>query len=532
MSNMSKLFKSAFIVSAMTLLSRISGLFRDIVFATTLGSGVMSDVFFVAFRIPNVFRRIFAEGAFALSFVPVFAEYHNTKTDEEKKQFLNNTAGFLAVTTFSVTLLGVVFAPNIVSVIGMGFKNDPQAFMLAVEALRWTFPYLFFISLVAMSAGILNTYSRFAIPAFTSVLLNICLIIAAWFFVPHSESYGVNPSLILAFAVFLSGLVQLMFQIPFLKKQAILPKPNLVVTQYKRDAGLVKVVKLMVPSIIGASIAQVNIMINTIIATFLATGSVTWLYYSDRLVEFPLGMIGIAISSVILPSLSKEYANTESDRFSALLNWGLKLSMVVTVPSMLGLIVLSESLLVTMFQYNAFSYHDAVMSSHSLKAYALGLVALVMIKIIAPGFYARQDTKTPVKIAVCALIMNVICALILVQYLQHTGLALAVSIAAWINAILLCLILVRKKVFNPDRDWLIYILKVIIATLVMTAALYYMNQYLDANLFVETTFWEHSKLWQRVLALSTLVALGVGIYLTTIYTFGIRIRQLIADKRN
>ncbi len=514
----SKVLKSAFVVSAMTFVSRISGLIRDIAFASFLGSGAAADAFFVAFRIPNLFRRIFAEGAFSLAFVPVFSEYHQSRSEAEKSDFVNRMMTKLAISLLLVCIAGILLSQPLISLIAPGFKDDPVKFTMAVDALRITFPYLFFISLVAMAAGILNTYDRFAVPAVTPVLLNICLIVAAIWFVPGSE----NPTIVLAISVCVAGLAQFLLQIPFLKKQAILPVPSFKKPKDKNTDGVNKVFKLMLPVIYGSSVAQLNSVINTVLASFLVTGSVSWLYYSDRIMEFPLALFGIAISIVILPSLSKEHTVGNHEEFSRLLDWGIRVILLIVIPSVVGMFVLSDQLITTLFQYNAFTDHHAIMSAQSLRAYALGLLGLSLVKVLAPGFYARQDTKTPVKIGVYAMIVNLVFALALVWPYKHVGLAAAFSISAWANAAMLGWVLVQRKLYVPEKGWIIYSIKLITASMLMGAIVSY-----GAG---DIQMWLAYDLTERVTNMTIWIVIGMTSFVILSYAMGLRIKHLVTHK--
>ena len=511
----SKILKSAFVVSLMTFISRISGLIRDIAFANYLGSGAAADAFFVAFRIPNLFRRIFGEGAFALAFVPVFSQYHHSRSEQETREFINRMLAQLGLAVLIVCVIGMLFSESLLSIMAPGFKDEPEKFQMAAQALRITFPYLFFISLVAMAAGIFNTYDRFAIPAVTPVLLNICLITAAVLFVPKND----NPTLVLATAVCISGLLQFLLQIPFLKKQAILPVPSFKPAKDKQNDGVRKVFKLMLPVIYGSSVAQVNTIINTVLASFLVTGSVSWLYYSDRLMEFPLALFVLAISTVILPNLSKQHTQGDFKEFSRTLDWGLRVVLLVVVPSVVGMFVLSGQLMVTLFQYNEFTAHDALMSAKSLRAYSFGLIGLALVKVLAPGFYAKQDTKTPVKIGVITMIANVILALILVGPFKHVGLACAFSISACLNAVLLLWLLLRMGLYKPQAGWFLYVLRLLIASATMGVIVYFGSS--DVQSALDAT------LIQRISNLTFWVIIGLTSFVILSYAMGLRFKQLL-----
>jgi putative peptidoglycan lipid II flippase len=511
-----KLLKSTALAGGMTLVSRISGLVRDIVFASLIGAsaGVAADAFYVAFRIPNFLRRIFGEGAFSQAFVPVFAEYRSTRSHEETRAFVDNISGMMGIILFLVTLAGVVAAPILVMVLAPGFADEPAKFDMTVAMLRVTFPYLLFISLVAMAAGVLNTYGSFGVPAFTPVLLNLSLIGAALLLAPHLA----EPVMALAWGVFIAGAVQLAFQVPFLARLRVLPRPRL----QRRHDGVSRVFKLMLPAIFGSSVAQINMLVNTLLASFLVTGSVSWLYYSDRLMEFPLGVFGIALATVILPSLSRKHAEAAPEEFSNLLDWGLRWVFLIGLPATVGLMVLAKPLLATLFQYGAFGAHDVEMASRSLLAFAVGLLGFILVKVLAPGFYARQDTRTPAKVAVVSMGANIVLSLALVIPLAHTGLALAISIAAFVNAVLLYRRLRLEGVYTPLAGWGIFFLRVAVASAAMGALLWWGTS--------EAAHWLALSAWERVMRLALWVAAGMVVYVLAILAQGIRPRELLLKK--
>ena len=505
-----KLLKSTAVVSAMTLISRFSGLIRDVVMANILGPSALADAFFVAFRIPNFLRRIFGEGAFSQAFVPVFSELTEQNT-LEAKQFVNVSAGVLGAVTLALTILGMIFAPAIVSVFAPGFVDEPQKFNVTVDALRIMFPYLFCISLIAMSAGVLNTLNRFAVPAITPVLLNVCLIVAMWVLVPLVD----NAARALAIGVLVAGFIQLAFQVPALLREGYLPKP---VLDWENSA-MRKMFRLMLPAIFSVSVAQVNMLVNTFLASFLVTGSVSWLYFSDRLMEFPVGVFGVALATVVLPNLSKEHTSGTAKSFSAMMDWALRWVIVIAVPATFALYILAAPLLTTIFQYNAFSTTDVIQSAVALEAFAVGVCGFILVKVLAPGFFARQDTKTPMQIGVIAVIVNVILSVILVRTMAHAGLALAISIAAWVNAILLLLVLLSRKIYQPQRGWWWFMLRIAVAVAIMCGCLIVLN---EAN-----AVWFQKNLAQRVISMFILVAAGAGSYFLSLVILGIRPRQLL-----
>ncbi len=513
-----KLIKSTAVTGGMTLISRISGLVRDMVFASLIGAGtgVAADAFYVAFRIPNFLRRIFGEGAFSQSFVPVFAEYKARANVAETRAFIDHMTGILSVILFVVTLTGVIVAPVLVMVLAPGFLDEPHKYHLTVQMLRITFPYIFFVSLVAMAAGILNTYGRFAAPAFTPVLLNLSLIGAAVWLAPHMQ----EPVLALAWGVFIAGVVQLAFQIPLLRGIKMLPRPHFRLRE--RHEGVTRVFKLMLPAIFGVSVSQVNLLVNTLLASFLVTGSVSWLYYSDRLMEFPLGVFGIALATVILPSLARKHSRNSPEEFSHMLDWALRWVCVISIPASVALVILAGPLLATFFHFGAFGDNDVRMSAYALMAFSLGLFAFVSIKVLAPGFYARQDTKTPMRIGVVALLVNIVMSLALVKPLAHTGLALAISIAAFVNAGLLFHALRRQKIYQPLPGWGLYLARIVLASVAMAVVLVWGAGNLDS--------WLHSGSLERATRLALWVIAGMAVYLLTVAVLGVRLAQLLLKK--
>ena len=510
-----KLFKSTAIISLMTLLSRISGLVRDVVMANILGPGALSDAFVVAFRIPNFLRRIFAEGAFSQAFIPVFAELTERNT-LEAKQFVNTSAGILALVTFLLTGLGIIFAPEIVALLAPGFKQHPEKLAVTVNSLRLMFPYLFCISLVAMSAGILNTVSRFAVPAVTPVLLNICLITAMLVLTPLLD----NAAQALAYGVLIAGFIQLFFQIPSLLKEGYFPSFRI---DFKNKA-VRRVCTLMLPTIFSVSVVQINMFVSMVLASRLETGSVSWLYYSDRLMEFPVGVFGIALATVVLPNLSKKHASGSNESFSAMLDWALRWVVLIAVPASLGLYLLATPLLATIFQHGEFSVRDVEMSALALQAIAIGVSGFIFIKVLAPGFFAQQDTKTPVKIAVVAVLVNIVLSIIFVKSMAHVGLALAISISAWVNASLLLCVLVMRKSYRPQGGWFFFIIRVAIAVGAMGLCLWYLN--------VEPDVWFEKTFWGRVIDLSILIIAAMVTYFIALLAMGIRPKQLLLSPQH
>jgi len=504
-----KLLKSTVVTGGMTLISRVAGLVRDIVFANFVGAGVAADAFYVAWRIPNFFRRIFGEGAFSQAFVPVFTEYRTQRGDEETREFAGHMAGAFATILFVATLIGVVAAPLLIMALAPGFIDEPEKFDLTVAMLRITFPYLLFISLVAMAAGMLNSCGRFGAAAFTPVLLNLAMIGAALWLAPRLA----QPVMALAWGVLIAGVAQLLFQIPFLVRIGMLPRFRL-----KKDAGVVRVFRLMGPAIFGSSVSQINMLVNTVLASFLVTGSVSWLYYSDRLMEFPLGVFGIALATVILPSLSREHAADSPQVFSRMLDWALRWVFVIGVPAAVGLMVMAEPIITTLFRYGEFQGSDVVKTGQALVAFSFGLIAFILVKVLAPGFFARHDTATPAKIAAIAFGANIVMSLILVFPLKHVGLALAISLAAFLNAWLLYRRLRRLQVYCPGKGWWWLFLRIAIATATMGWVLYCVRGELDLWLAIDAN--------ERVFRLGVWISAGILVYVLVMALLGTRLAEL------
>ncbi|MFW5454894.1 murein biosynthesis integral membrane protein MurJ [Thioalkalivibrio sulfidiphilus] len=516
---MSRLLKSTAVVSAMTLISRLFGYLRDMVLAISFGATGSTDAFFVAFRIPNFLRRLFAEGAFSQAFVPVFAEYKEQRGREALKDLLDHTAGALTLILFIVTAIGMLAAPLLILVFAPGFAGEDNGRqVLAADMLRITFPYLLFISLTAMAGGILNSVGRFAVPAFTPVFLNLSMIAAALWGAPYFE----EPVKALAWGVFVAGAAQLLFQFPFLARQGLLPRPRFK----KAHEGVKKITRLMLPAIFGSSVVQINLLVDTLIASFLVAGSISWLYFSDRFVELPLALFGIAIATVILPRLSREHAAKTPEAFNNTLDWALKLTLVVAVPAMLGLIFLAGPILASLIQYREFTAFDTTMAAMSLMAYAAGLPAFMLIKILAPGYYSRQDTRTPVKIGIIAMLANMgLNVAIVVPWVMldlpgpHAGLALATGLSALLNAGLLFRGLRRDGHYRPHPGWRAFLMQVAVAALVMSLALWFATPTLED--------WGQWPAMDRVIRLLGLIALGSAAYGATLLALGVRPRQFL-----
>ncbi|MGF1778886.1 murein biosynthesis integral membrane protein MurJ [Vibrio nomapromontoriensis] len=507
------------IVSAMTLVSRVLGLVRDVVVANLMGAGASADVFFFANKIPNFLRRLFAEGAFSQAFVPVLTEYHAAGDKEKTRDLIAKASGTLGVLVSIVTLFGVLGSGVVTALFGFGWfldwLNDGPAapkFELASLMLKITFPYLWFITFVALSGAILNTLGKFAVSSFTPVFLNVMIIGSAWFIAPGLE----QPEIGLAIGVFLGGFVQFVFQIPFLVKAGVLVKPK----WGWRDPGVVKIRTLMIPALFGVSVSQINLLFDTFIASFLATGSISWLYYSDRLLEFPLGLFGIAIATVILPALSRKHVDAHSQGFASTMDWGVRMVVLLGLPAMLGLMVLAKPMLMVLFMRGEFTPHDVEQASMSLLAYASGLLNFMLIKVLAPGYFSRQDTKTPVKYGIIAMASNMVFNAIFAYFYGYVGLAMATALSALVNMVLLYRGLHIQQVYRVTKQTLIFIAKLAVSAIVMVAVVVWrlddMQQWLSWGLA------------QRATTLTMLIVLGGATYLFTLLLLGIRVKDLKA----
>ena len=503
------LLKSLAAVSSMTMLSRVLGFVRDTIVARTFGAGMATDAFFVAFKLPNLLRRIFAEGAFSQAFVPILAEYKAQQGEEATRTFLAYVSGLLTLVLAVVTVLGMLAAPLVIWVTAPGFADTPEKFALTSNLLRVTFPYILLISLASLAGAVLNTWNRFSVPAFVPTLLNISMIIFALFLTPYFNP----PIMALAWATLAGGLAQFLYQLPHLKRigMLVLPRLNL------RDTGVWRVLRQMGPAILGVSVSQISLIINTIFASFLVAGSVSWMYYADRLMELPSGVLGVALGTILLPALSRTYAKADRQEYSRLLDWGLRLCFLLVMPCSAALALLSEPLTVSLFQYGRFDAHDALMTQRALVAYAVGLLGIILVKVLAPGFYAQQNIKTPVKIALFTLAVTQVLNLILIGPLQHVGLALAIGLAACLNAGLLFWQLRRHNLFTPQPGWTGFLLRLLIAVAIMSAVLFGLMQILPS--------WSEGLMWQRLLRLGGLVAAGVLAYFASLFLLGFRVRD-------
>ena len=511
-----KLLKSGMIVSAMTLISRVLGLVRDIVIANLMGAGAAADLFFFANKIPNFLRRLFAEGAFAQAFVPVLTEYEKTKPRHEVTQLIAAVSGTLGTIVTVITLFGVLGSSVITALFGFGwflewFHGGAEAykFELASNMLKITFPYLWFITFTALSGAILNTLGKFAIAAFTPVFLNIAIIGCAVFLSPQLA----QPEFGLAIGVLLGGAIQFFFQIPFMAKEGMLVKPK---WDWHHE-GVVKIRTLMIPALFGVSVSQINLLLDTFIASFLQTGSISWLYYSDRLLEFPLGLFGIAIATVILPSLSSSHVSKSSLHFAKTIDWGMRMVCLLGFPAMLGLIVLAEPMLRVLFMRGEFDMQDVSMASMSLFAYGSGLLSFMMVKVLAPGYYARQDTKTPVKFGIIAMVSNMLLNIIFAIPFGYVGLAIATSLSATLNASMLWFGLYKQGVYQKQNETVGVLIRIIISGLTMASAMLYLNPTLAE--------WTSFSLFEAGVKLFSLIMMGIASYFICAALIGLRVRH-------
>lgn len=535
------LLRSSVIFSAMTLISRVSGLVRDQVYAWQFGASPAMDAFFIAFRIPNFMRRLSAEGSFSMAFVPVLAEYKENHDHAAVKDLIDRVTGTLAAALLVLTASVVLAAPWVMKLFAPGFEPGSEQYRLATEMLQITFPYALFISLASLVGGVLNSYEKFAVPALSPVLLNLSMIAAAVCSTPVMTRLGLNPVLALAWGVFIAGVLQLAFQLPALAKLGLLPRPR----WGGAHPGVRKIMRLMVPTLFGSSVAQLNLLLNTALASFLIVGSVSWLYLTDRLLEFPLGMFGVAIGTVILPHLSKRHAATDTEGYSKGLDWGFRLCLLIGVPACLGLVLCAEALIAALFQYGRLHAHDTQMIRLSLMAQSTAVPAFLLVKVLAPAFYSRQDTKTPVKSAVVSVAVNLIATVLLLLALvyltdigraalaktggdlrqalgeipgAHACLALAIAIAGWVNALQLAWYLRRARVYRRQPGWGRFLRQIAVASVAMTAVVLGL-----------LWLWQGWTVWpwyERVWKLAVVVGAGGGAYGAVLWLQGIRLRHL------
>lgn len=493
----------------MTMFSRVLGFARDALVARIFGAGVATDAFFVAFKLPNLLRRIFAEGAFSQAFVPILAEYKSQQGEEATRTFVAYVSGMLTLVLALVTVLGMLAAPWVIWATSPGFLRDPDKFELTASLLRITFPYILLISLASLAGAVLNTWNRFSVPAFAPTFLNLSMIGFSLFAAPYFNP----PIMALAWAVTVGGVLQLAYQLPHLKKigMLVLPRLNL------RDAGVWRVMRLMGPAIIGVSVSQISLIINTIFASFLVSGSVSWMYYADRMMEFPSGVLGVALGTILLPSLAKSVSSGRLDDYSRLMDWGLRLCFVLALPSTIALGILSKPLIASLFQYGQFTAFDTEMTQRALIAYSVGLMGIILVKVLAPGFYSHQNIRTPVKIAIVSLIMTQLMNLAFIGPFKHAGLSLSIGLAACLNAGLLYWQLRKQKMYIPQPGWVVFLTKLVIAVVIMAAVLIGMMWIMPA--------WDTGNMLMRILRLLMIVAVGAGSYFAALALLGFRVRD-------
>ena len=493
----------------MTLVSRITGLVRESLKAAIFGAGTQMDAFEAAFRLPNILRRMFAEGAFSQAFVPILAEYHRQRGADATRDLIGRVGTLLAVALLGVTVIGVLAAPWLVYLLASGFARTPGKVELTAEMIRIVFPYIAFVSLVSLAGGVLNVYRRFAIPAFTPVLLNVSIIGAAIFLAPYFDP----PILALAWGVFIGGIAQLLLQIAPLARIGMLPRPSFD----WRDEGVRRVLRAMGPALIGVSAAQISALLNTQWAALLGDGRISWITYADRLMEFPSALLGVALGTVLLPSLAKHHSDANQAEYSSLLDWGLRLAFLLALPAAIALWLLALPMVSTLYQYGKFGVNDVWQTRSALLGYSVGLLALILVKILAPGFYARQNLKTPVKIAFFTVFVTQALALTLMWPLGHAGLTLATSLGACLNAVLLFWFLRRSGYFVPCAGWFMFVCKVLVALGVLAATLFWLAG--------PASFWLEAGLWAKVGRLAGIIVAAIAVYFGSLYLLGFRLRD-------
>ncbi len=513
------LLRAAATVSGLTLVSRVTGLVREMLVAAIFGAGAMTDAFFVAFRLPNLLRRMFAEGAFTQAFVPILAQTRNDGP-ERTRAIVDAVATVMFWTLLLVSAAGVAAAPFLVYLVASGLRDDPGTFDVAVTLTRWMFPYILVISLVALAAGVLNLWRNFAVPAFAPVLLNLSFIFAALFLAPHFDP----PIYALGVGVMIGGVAQLAWQLPALARIGMLPRIGLRPIHALADPTVRRILRNMGPAVLAVSVAQLSLIINTQIASHLAPGSVSWISFGDRLMEFPTALLGIALGTVLLPSLSEAHAAGDGGRYSALLDWGLRLTLLLAAPAMVGLALLAEPLTALMYHYGAFNGHDLAMTARTVTAYSVGLFGLVAVKILAPGFFAKQDVRTPVKIGIAVLVATQLLNVLLVPWLAHAGLALAISLGAWLNSGWLLAGLRRRGVYRPGDGWGVYGVRIALALLAMAIVLWLGGQRFEWAAM-------QAQPLTRAATVLGLVAVGAIVYFATLLAVGLRPRSILRQPR-
>jgi putative peptidoglycan lipid II flippase len=503
--------------------SRITGLARELLIAATFGASAMTDAFNVAFRIPNLFRRLFAEGAFSQAFVPVLAASKAQHGDEATRLLIDRVATLLAWTLVVTCLLGVVASPWLVWAMASGMQKDPRGYDAAVHLTRFMFPYIGFMSLVALSSGVLNTWKRFAVPAATPVLLNVCMIAAAWLLAPWLKQRGIEPIYAMGVGVMAGGILQLAVQVPALRSLGLLPRLGFrgaAIREAWNDPGARRIGKLMLPALLGVSVAQISLLINTQIASHLPTGSVSWLTYADRLMEFPTAMLGVALGVVLMPQLAGAKASGDADKYSALLDWGLRIVVLLAVPCAIGLLTFAKPLVAVLYHYGAFTEFDVQQTTLALMGWGVGLVGIIAIKVLAPGYYASQDIRTPVRIAVVVLVLTQLLNIALVPMFKHAGLSLSIGIGALINATWLLVGLVRRGSYRPAAGWGIFVLQVLAGSALLVIYLMW-----AAQAFAWTDL--RSESLKRIGLLTAVMAGSALVYFGAVWAAGLNLRQFL-----
>ena len=504
-------------------MSRITGLARELLVASAFGASAMTDAFNVAFRIPNLFRRLFAEGAFSQAFVPVLAASKAQHGEEATKLLVDRVATVLVWVLLATCIAGVLAAPLLVWAMASGLQQNPQGFDAAVWMTRLMFPYIGFMSLVALSSGVLNTWKRFAVPAATPVLLNVAMITAAWLLAPWLKERGIEPIYAMAVGVMAGGLLQLSVQWPALSRLGMLPRIGVGFKAIQiawRDPETRRIGKLMLPALLGVSVAQISLLINTQIASHLPTGSVSWLTYADRLMEFPTAMLGVALGVVLMPQLAGARASNDADQYSALLDWGLRIVVLLAVPCAVALLTFAKPLVAVLYHYGAFTAVDVQQTSWALMGWGAGLVGIVAIKVLAPGYYASQDIKTPVRIAVVVLVMTQLLNVLLVPQFKHAGLSLSIGLGALINALWLLVGLIRRKSYQPATGWGLFLLQVLAASALLAIYLLW-----AANAFAWVAL--QNSAWQRIGLMALLLVGAAALYLGAVWAAGLNLRQFL-----
>ena len=517
------LFKSASIISVCTLGSRVTGLGRDLLIASLFGANAMTDAFNVAFRIPNMFRRLFGEGAFAQAFVPELATTRARDGDSAARVLVEHVYTILFVVLAITCVVGVLGAPLLVMSLGGGLSQTEHGYDAAVQMTQIMFPYIGFISLVAMAAGVLNTWGHFALPASAPMLLNVSIIGVAWYAAPWFQSRGWPTIYTLAYGVMLGGVLQLIFMLAALHKTGIRPCPRLgfqVLRTAWRDAGCQRIVSRMVPALFAVGVAQLSLLINTQIASYLTPGSVSWLSYADRLLEFPIALLGVAMGIALLPNLSQAWVSGDHQRYCEMLDWGLRAVLLLTVPCVLALLILATPLVAVLFHYGAFTGHDVLQTRLALMGYGVGLLGMVSIKVLAPGFFAKGDVKTPAQIAVLVLLVTQLLNWVLVPWLAHAGLALSIGLGAWVNAGILWWGLRRRGVFRLGRGWWRFLFQVGLASGLLAVCMWWGAAHFDWLAMQQQP-------WHRMQYLFGTLAVSVCLYFGTLHLLGFNWRFLL-----